>query len=419
MRLALVTSVFPIRSETFVVQQVRALLEVGVEVVVFCDQLGTDPSPADIGEHGSRLKIVTWPAGRRAVLYSAFRGLFTRRSMTLPVLMRGAMRPIPTGLGRLDALGRASAFVCEGPFSAVLAHFGPCGEAMAATKAHFAMNMRLATIFHGYDVSCGLRGEVGLVYSALKRDGDLFLPVNRFYARRLAEIGFPEARIVVQHMGVDLRAFTGERRGAAEGTVRILSIGRIVEKKGFEYALRAVAKLVAAGDAVEYRVAGDGPLLDDLRRLSETLGVADRVRFLGWQRPSAVSELLRDSDILLAPSVTGADGDMEGIPVALMEAMAAGTLVVSTEHSGIPELVEHGSTGWLAPERDVEALAAAVRAAIEARSRWPGIKAAARNKIEREFNWARLTPALVALLVESSPVQGDRPWLEELADVPK
>ncbi|WP_245520535.1 glycosyltransferase, partial [Mesorhizobium sp. M1C.F.Ca.ET.212.01.1.1] len=103
---------------------------------------------------------------------------------------------------------------------------------------------------------------------------------------------------------------------------------------------------------------GGGELLEQLKRTAIDLGIADRVSFLGPRPHGEVKQRLRDADVFLLPSVAGRDGDLEGIPVALMEAMAGGLIAVSTYHSGIPELIEDHKTGFLAPERNVPALAA-------------------------------------------------------------
>ncbi len=124
------------------------------------------------------------------------------------------------------------------------------------------------------------------------------------------------------------------------------------------------------------------PLRGELEKLSADLGIAERVQFLGSQPHKVVKNWLARAHVFVLPSVTAQNGDVEGIPVALMEAMAAGLTVVSTRHSGIPELIEHGVGGFLSPERDVEALAANLAWIIEhpgecGRLRWPP---AARSK---------------------------------------
>lgn len=94
-----------------------------------------------------------------------------------------------------------------------------------------------------------------------------------------------------------------------------------------------------------------------MEELAGESNIADKVKLLGWKQQEEIVTLLNDADILIAPSITGNDGDQEGIPVVLMEALAQGIPVLSTQHSGIPEVVQDGKSGFLVPERDVDALA--------------------------------------------------------------
>ena len=211
--------------------------------------------------------------------------------------------------------------------------------------------------------------------------------------------------MAVHHMGVDTERYRFRlRRRDPDAPVELLTVGRLIEKKGVAYALRAVAGLAEAGLPCRYRIVGDGPQRQDLERLRDELGLQDRVQFLGWREQQSVIGLMQDCDILLAPSVTAENGDQEGIPVTLMEAMASGMLVASTWHSGIPELVEDGVSGRLVPERDADPLTAALlRLCRDDAELWPGYSEAARGKILEEFDITRLNRALVARFRELAP----------------
>jgi colanic acid/amylovoran biosynthesis glycosyltransferase len=146
---------------------------------------------------------------------------------------------------------------------------------------------------------------------------------------------------------------------------------------------------------VHYTIIGDGPLRGELERLVRDLRIEAQVEFGGWRDQAVVAQLMAENDVLLAPSVTSSDGDQEGIPVTLMEAMASGMLVVSTQHSGIPELVEHARSGLLVPERDVAALTKALLHLVHSPELWPAMCAAAREAVQREFEIATLNDRLV------------------------
>lgn len=397
-RIALVATEFPVRSETFVVEQVRALLSRGAEVVVFCDRLGDHGMIGLIEPDHERLRIVPWPNRRRDIIRACCRGMFRTPGLSMRAIVDHMRRPLDAGPGRLVTLGIAGVIAADGPFDACLAHFGPNGDLLAHLKERFGLPSRIATVFHGYDLSRYLGQSSSHAYAALRRSGDHFLPVSDFWAARLISLGFLPSKISVQHMGIDFRRFNGQRADRIEGPIRILSVGRFVEKKGFEFGVRAVSALIQEGFEIEYLIAGDGPLKNQVMQVASELGASGHIRFLGWKHPDEIAELQRESDLMLAPSLTAPDGDMEGIPVALMEAMASGTIVVSTSHSGIPELVEHGITGWLAEEGSVTSLVDVLRRALECRSGWNEVRAAARDKIEQEFNWEQLADALLELL---------------------
>jgi glycosyltransferase involved in cell wall biosynthesis len=139
--------------------------------------------------------------------------------------------------------------------------------------------------------------------------------------------------------------------------LRILLIGRFVEKKGIPFAIEGFAEFAKQHDNAELRIIGDGALRDEIVNLISKHNLTEKVILLGDQPQSAVIKEMDKADIYLLPSVTAANGDSEGVPVSLMEAMATGLPVVSTYHTGIPELVADGESGFLVPEKDAHAIA--------------------------------------------------------------
>jgi colanic acid/amylovoran biosynthesis glycosyltransferase len=283
-------------------------------------------------------------------------------------------------------------------------HFGPMGQWGLSLRNMGLLQGRIVTTFHGYDMCRPFRQEGSHVYDRLFEEGDLFLPISEYWRTRLIAHGCPPERTFVHHMGVDCQAFGFRPRAIeADEPVRILSVCRLAEKKGLEYALRAVARVIAdrgspAGAPVlQYQIAGSGPLRAELERLRDDLGLSACVHFLGSRPSHEVAELMERAHIFLAPSVTAADGNKEGIPVALMEAMATGLPVISSEHSGIPELVENGVTGLLAEERDVDGLAACIRRLLEDPGLYRNLAEGGRERVEEAFNTDRLNDRLLEL----------------------
>jgi len=381
-RIAFFVSRFPTLSETFILDQVVALKQAGMEVTVVAER----PEKAALRHDKVNLAVAD-------AMFAV------ERPLVKVLTMRGVpgrikARTIENARRRLE---RRALFTCD----LVICHFGPMGL-RAIQAASRGRRAAIWTFFHGHDVSSYIQRLGTDAYARLFAEGDLFLPISDHWARRLEEIGCPADRIKLVRMGVDCSAIPFEpRRRAANDPVRITTVGRLVEKKGGEYAIRAVAGLAKSKPHLDWRLdlAGAGPLEEQFRDLACQLDVADRVSFLGGLSSSEVRAQLRRTDIFLLPSVTAANGDMEGIPVALMEAMAAGIPVVSTFHSGIPELVEHGISGLLAAERDHVALTRLLIELIEDAEKGKELAAAARRKVETVFNQSRIYEEFIALVL--------------------
>lgn len=367
--------VFPATSETFVASQVAGMKARGHTVRVLADTLDAR-APSDV-----------WAGLEEA------RAISPRRPIVAHVYER-----LPDRIRRRVRAERERA--CAATSDVVVCNFGWFGQSVAQATRGRPRRAKLLTIFHGADISRSVTSDD--VYSDLFATGDLFLAVSEFWRRRLLELGAPAERTRVFRMGVDLDELPFAPRLAQGPVLRLLAVGRLVEKKGTAILLDALARARAlAGDGMRdlhLTIIGDGPLDADLRARTRALGLDGSVEFLGARPHDAVRRALAEADAFALPSVTGADGDMEGIPVALMEAMAAGRPVISTRHSGIPELIAHGEEGLLTDERDPEGLADAL---LRVAAGGPDIRTMvdrARRKIERDFDRRLLNAELDTIL---------------------
>ncbi|WP_352908684.1 glycosyltransferase [Mesorhizobium sp. M0923] len=368
MKICFVVDKFPCLSETFVLDQIEGCLERGMQVGVVCNEtsFGKDSNIDDRRWQALPGKVVCWWGG----------GLGRFR----PMLRRWSGRfwdKLSTAIDIAFARKLQNADV-------IVAHFGNNGMRVARAMKRGRISAPLVTIFHGRDVGEPLHDDTLTRYKVVFEKGVLQLPVNAFFRDALIGVGAPAAQVMVHHMGVRPGEISYHWRSWDRDTLSFISVCRLTEKKGIEFALRALAGLPRR-DWV-YTVIGGGELLEELKKLAANLGVADRVTFLGPRPHAEVKQRLRDAHVFLLPSVAAQDGDLEGIPVALMEAMAAGLIVVSTYHSGIPELIEDQETGFLAPERDVAALARKLVWVAENPDKCERIARAARRKIEQDFN---------------------------------
>ena len=255
-----------------------------------------------------------------------------------------------------------SAALREFPPLLLHAHFGSYGFfALGLKKKH---KLPLVTRFYGYDI--GILPQIPRWrrrYCRLFTEGDFFIAEGMNMKSLLVGLGCPEEKIALHHLGIELDQIEYKERVPAPNTLRVLIAGTFKEKKGFEYALRALGGAVGKlpNLNIPTTIIGGGILKDDLHALAREMGLHDSIEWTGYQSHDFFVKALHDADLFLSPSVTAANGDTEGgAPVAIIEAGASGLPVVSTTHADIPEVILDGETGLLAPERDVEALVKAI-----------------------------------------------------------
>ena len=221
---------------------------------------------------------------------------------------------------------------------------------------------------------------------------------NLDYLRSLSKA---PGRVHLVYHGLDFSRFPPPRPWRPAGDLfNLVSVGRVVEKKGYADLLDALARLK---DDRRWRFehVGGGPLTARLKARAERLGIADRIAWRGAQDRDAVFALLARADLFVLPSRLTKDGDRDGLPNVLMEAQAFSVPILSTDVSGIPELVTHGETGWLAPERDPAALAGALRLLFDDAALRRRLGEAGSARVRRDFSCEPGIDAVAAKLRES------------------
>ncbi|HAW7770228.1 TPA: colanic acid biosynthesis glycosyltransferase WcaL [Escherichia coli] len=394
---------FPLSSETFVLNQITAFIDMGFEVEIVALQKGDTQNT-----HAAWTKYNL--AARTRWLQDEPTGKVAKLRHRASQILRGIHRKNTWQALNLKRYGAESrnlilSAICgqvAKPLHAdvFIAHFGPAGVTAAKLRELGVIRGKIATIFHGIDISSReVLNHYTPEYQQLFRRGDLMLPISDLWAGRLQKMGCPREKIAVSRMGVDMTRFSPRPVKAPATPLEIISVARLTEKKGLHVAIEACRQLKELGVAFRYRILGIGPWERRLRTLIEQYQLEDVIEMPGFKPSHEVKAMLDDADVFLLPSVTGADGDMEGIPVALMEAMAVGIPVVSTLHSGIPELVEADKSGWLVPENDARALAQRLAAfsQLDTDELAPVVKRA-REKVEHDFNQQVINRELASLL---------------------
>ena len=223
----------------------------------------------------------------------------------------------------------------------------------------------------------------------------------RFLRRRFPDV---TSRLHLVRNGLDLDRFPYRDPRPIGATLRVAAVGRFVEKKGFQHLVPAAAELVAQGVPLDLRIAGTGVLAAELQSAVEQLGLADHVRLLGPQTQDQVHELLQSCDVFVAPCVVAADGNADGMPTVLLEAMATGAPCISTAVTGIPEVVHNGRTGILTTPGDPHLLAQAIRRMSAPSTDRVSLARNARALIERDYDVRQQAETLRALSLEARKV---------------
>lgn len=402
MKIAFIVGQFPILSETFVLNQITGLLDRGHEVDIYADRPGDlEKLHEDVVTYQLLDRTYYLPEIPANLLWRAMKGcgLFVSRFMRSP---EDTLRSLNFPKYGKQSLSLWLLYTMipnfQKSYDIIHCQFGTVSFRGMAFRAMNASNAKLITIFRGHDISNFVKAKGEDVYDPLFNQGDYFLANCDFFKRRVIELGCPPEKIKVHGSGLDYSRFPFRiRQFPKDGFIRIATTGRLVEKKGIEYSIRAVAQVLKQYPNLEYTIIGDGLLRPDLEQLIQSLNVEQQIKLVGQKSQAEVIEFLEASHLFVAPSVTAADGNQDAPVNVLKEAMAMGLPVISTLHGGIPELVEEGVSGFLVPERDAEAIANRLTYLIEHPELWAEMGRAGRLFVEQNYDLNRLNDALVTL----------------------
>jgi len=302
----------------------------------------------------------------------------------------------------IHSLYQAAWLACEARRQGIThlhAHFGTIATTVARLAARFAgitysFTAHAKDIFHRDVVASELRDKL--------RDAAAVITVSNFNAQHLRDtFGESAARLYRVYNGLDLQKFPFSP--PAERLPRIVSVGRLVEKKGFATLIQACACLDRRGCPFDCDIIGAGELEAQLQALIRSLGLEQRVRLLGPRPQPDVIQHIRRAAVLAAPCLLAKDGNRDGLPTVLLEAMALGTPCVSTDVTGIPEIVHHDKTGLLVPQRDPERLAEAIERLLQDEPLRLRLARHARRLVEADFDICINAAQLRQLWVNAAP----------------
>jgi colanic acid/amylovoran biosynthesis glycosyltransferase len=426
LRIAMFVGCFPVVSETFILRQIKGLLDLGHDVDIYAETRGVMEGPLHSEVAACRLmertifmdlpcEVAPWelpvwpvtgrtwtPGASRSVPNSwrlaqavphALRCLVAEPRLTRRVLSRaeyGYQAESLSALFRLSSLTRR-----RGRYDVLHAHFGPIGNSFRFARELW--QAPLVVSFHGYDFCTLPRQQGPGMYRRLFETADVVTVNSEFTRRRVLTLGCANDQIELLPVGVDLARFPfHERRDPGSQPVRLLTVARLVEIKGHEFVLRALARLHPVHPMIRYDIVGDGPMRPKLEALIAELGLNNVVTVHGARDGAFIENLMSAAHIGILASVN-IEGDAEGQGLFLQEAQAAGLPVVATEHGALPEGMLPGRSGFLVPERDVKALAERLEFLMAHPEWWPEAGRAGRAFVQDRYDIRRLNDRLVTI----------------------
>lgn len=404
MKIAFVLKNFPALSETFILNQIIELIDRGHEVEIFAKRAkNTENIHPRIQEYELLQRTHYYPEipEQKPARIASGIGVFVDNFPDRLGPLLQSLNVFDHGLRALSLqLIHEVAWIAKSDtdFDVIHCHFGPMGVLGLLLRGVGVLSAPLVTSFHGYDVHQLPQSGWLEPYQELFREAELLTANTSYTKQKLAEIGADTERIAVLPECLDVNSFTPERsKDPNPDPVRLLTVARLVEKKGLEYSIRAVDQLEGSSKSLQYDIIGEGERRRKLERLIEDLDLGDTVRLHGEKTQDDVLEYYRRADVFLLTSVTARNGDMEGQGLVIQEAQAMKLPVVTTKHNGIPEGVRPGESAFVVPERDSGAIAQKLKTLIEQPDLRRRMGEAGRTYVEENYNIATVTDKQIRL----------------------
>lgn len=361
----------PDLSQTFVRDQMRFLRRRGHSVGIMCGSSNQPKAELVVQDYFDQFIILPQQTWTQKIVWKL------RSKMRSPTGQVGRHMPHAMSLQVREGSKRPDALI---------AHFGANVVLAAQLKRQLRENIPLIGILHGSDLSRRVKKRGLNDYVEQCKFIDRYIVISEHWAELLRLGGIPKEKIRMLHLGVENPSSNITGRSKREEFV-ILSVGRLVEKKGFDVLIDAFDLLPETLlNRSELHIVGDGPLHQSISERASKSPYYERIFLSGSLPHQEVLRRIGEASVFALASRTSSDGDMEGIPVVLMEAMAIGTPVVSTFHSGIPELIKHKVNGLLTRPGDPVELARALKNTALDTESTEARAIAARQHVQLNFN---------------------------------
>lgn len=399
MKIVYLTNCFGSRSHTFIRREVFELRKLGVDITLYGVRRDSNENIADDGKALVEETHYLYPLSIVQILLANLYYAVLRPQRYWPALCeslfsseRNLKRRLKMSYHFFVASAHARKMQKQG-INHIHAHFLNVSTSIAM-YCSLLSGIPYSSTVH----SAGTKDAPHIIGIPMKlKHAKLLTMISHYNIQYFNDIYPCKDKSHVVRCGMDLHHFPykapaehGPLDSSSSAPLKVLAVGRFVEKKGFIYLVEAAKLLKDKNIPLAIEILGFGPLEDEIKDKISAYGLEDNVHLPGQVSTEQVREKMLGSDVVVIPSVTSASGEMEGIPVVIMEAMALGIPVIGSAHSGIPELIQSGKTGSLVEERDAEGLAAALES-LSKRFSEDGEAvgteiSSARQLIENEFN---------------------------------
>lgn len=403
MTIVFVVDAFPTVSETFILNQITGLIDLGHDVVILSGARPEDRDFHDDIRKYDLLKKTYYHNDRDSNKFSRVLWgllLIIRYGHRNTMAVWNSLNFLKYGKEALSLnyLHKVMLLLALGKINIVLCHYGPNGN-FAALMKELGIQGKIVTMFHGYDIRRGIE-QGGEIYAPLFKQGDCYLSISDYNYKHLVAFGTPVEKIRTHPVGIDLERYAYlARNSPAKGAIKILTVGRLVKEKGLFYGLEAIHQLVHERSLtnIEYYILGDGPDREELENMAQKLNIKDKIYFMGPQTQEAVIRVLHESHLFFLPSVD------EALPVVLMEAQATGLPVVATDVGSVTQVMADNQSGYIVPSRDVKAMCDKIEYLVRNPQLWPAMGEAGRRHVEERYDIKKLNQRLATLCQELGP----------------
>lgn len=398
MDIALLMNSFPKVSETFLMNQVEALLLKGHNITIFAAQNTDEPLTHNKISEYDMLNLCTYtnPPSNYKEAFRRTLSSTMRHPTFLPEISKAikSSRPGPR-LANIDTFLRHGKF----DFDVYHAHFGPIGEDWSflyhSSKQLIDNDAPFIVSYYGYDASKVIHNNE-LTYDNVFDYSTYVTVLSEDMESNLVKAGCNQSKIKYNPLGIDTDFFAFRPREEPQGPTNLLIVSRLVEKKGVIYAIEAFDKLVDNVD-ISLTIVGDGPQRENISQRIRELELTDQINLVGTKPLAEVKKLLYDSHIFIMPCITDSEGSTSPTPTILLQAQSTGIPIVSTYHAGIPRIVDEGNSAILVPEQDANSLSDAILSIVNQPETWKNMGQAGRRYVEEEYSISALGDRLTNL----------------------